>query len=242
MKGNIDTKLLTTGANSRPASSTAILTVSCEDSQGHIYVHHTVNASSESHDTMVIFDAKGKFIKSWGKEFKGGAHGLHIAKEGKDEFFTCATPSAPGREDDAQRRRSVHARLPERVRRIQAGRGRKQEEIQPTNLASRRTATSMSATDTGPATSTSTTRAGKYIRTFGGRGRSRDKFRCPHGLIVDTRGTQPVLTVADRTNKRLQHFTLDGKHIAFGEGVSRRAISMSQRARWSFRIWMPASR
>ena len=39
--------------------------------------------ASESHDTMVVFDDKGKFVKSWGKDFKGGAHGLHIAKEGQ---------------------------------------------------------------------------------------------------------------------------------------------------------------
>src|SRR4051812_44910376 len=43
-----------------------------EDSQGHIYVHHTVHATSESLDSMVVFDAQGKFVKSWGKEFKGG--------------------------------------------------------------------------------------------------------------------------------------------------------------------------
>src|SRR3954452_8598481 len=63
-----------------------------EDSQGRIYVHHTVHATSESHDSMVIFDDKGKFVKSWGKEFKGGAHGLHIAKEGSTEFlYLCDT-------------------------------------------------------------------------------------------------------------------------------------------------------
>src|SRR4051812_42421784 len=45
-----------------------------EDSQGRIYVHHTVHATSEIPDSMVVFDDKGKFIKSWGKEFKGGAH------------------------------------------------------------------------------------------------------------------------------------------------------------------------
>jgi hypothetical protein len=67
----------------------------CEDSQGNIYVHHTVNADSESHDTMVVFDAKGKFVKSWGKDFKGGAHGLHIRKEGKQEFlYLCDTKRA----------------------------------------------------------------------------------------------------------------------------------------------------
>ncbi|MGA8862126.1 MAG: hypothetical protein WB506_19130, partial [Candidatus Sulfotelmatobacter sp.] len=38
----------------------------CEDSQGNIYIHHTVNATSESLDTMVVFDQKGKFVRSWG--------------------------------------------------------------------------------------------------------------------------------------------------------------------------------
>src|SRR5438270_12728774 len=58
-----------------------------EDSRGHIYVHHTVHATSESPDSMVVFDDKGKFVKSWGKEFKGGAHGLHIQKEGSTEYL-----------------------------------------------------------------------------------------------------------------------------------------------------------
>ena len=48
----------------------------CEDSQGNIYIHHTVNAASDSLDTMVVFDDKGKFTRSWGRQFKGGAHGL----------------------------------------------------------------------------------------------------------------------------------------------------------------------
>src|SRR6478672_9837679 len=59
----------------------------CEDSQGHIYVHHTVNASSESLDTVVVFDQSGKFVRSWGRQFKGGAHGLSIRKEGNEEFL-----------------------------------------------------------------------------------------------------------------------------------------------------------
>ena len=31
-----------------------------EDSQGHIYVHHTVHATSDSADTVVVFDAHGQ--------------------------------------------------------------------------------------------------------------------------------------------------------------------------------------
>ena len=59
----------------------------CEDSQGHIYIHHTVHASSDSPDTIVVFDEKGKFVRSWGKQFKGGAHGLLLRKEGSEEFL-----------------------------------------------------------------------------------------------------------------------------------------------------------
>src|SRR5438270_2650595 len=67
----------------------------CEDSQGHIYVHHTVNKDSQSHNSMVVFDAKGKFVTSWGADFMGGAHGLHIHKEGREEFlYLCDTKRA----------------------------------------------------------------------------------------------------------------------------------------------------
>ena len=57
------------------------------DSQGHIYVHHTVHATSESADSVVVFDDKGKFVRSWGKQYKGGAHGLHLQKEGNTEYL-----------------------------------------------------------------------------------------------------------------------------------------------------------
>jgi hypothetical protein len=59
----------------------------CEDSQGHIYIHHTVHATSQSPDAVVVFDNNGKFVRSWGAMFKGGAHGMQYAKEGKDEFL-----------------------------------------------------------------------------------------------------------------------------------------------------------
>ncbi len=59
----------------------------CEDSQGHIYVHHTVHKDSPSPDSVVVFDDKGKFVRSWGAMFRGGAHGLFLRKEGKTEYL-----------------------------------------------------------------------------------------------------------------------------------------------------------
>jgi hypothetical protein len=33
--------------------------------------------------------------------------------------------------------------------------------------------------------------------------------------MVDTRGANPTLVVADRSNRRLQYFSLDGRHLGF---------------------------
>jgi hypothetical protein len=41
----------------------------------------------------------------------------------------------------------------------------------------------------------------------------------PHGLMVDTRESTPVLLVADRANRRIQRFTLEGKYSDFVEGT-----------------------
>jgi hypothetical protein len=59
----------------------------CEDAQGHIYIHHTVHKDSQSPDSVVVFDAKGKFVRSFGPMFRGGAHGMHLSREGKTEYL-----------------------------------------------------------------------------------------------------------------------------------------------------------
>jgi sugar lactone lactonase YvrE len=58
-----------------------------EDSHGLIYIHHTVHPTSQSGDAIVVFDDKGKFVRSFGSMFRGGAHGMHFQKEGRDEYL-----------------------------------------------------------------------------------------------------------------------------------------------------------
>ena len=58
-----------------------------EDAQGHIYIHHTVHKTSQSPDAVVVFDNKGKFVRSFGAMFRGGAHGMHLNREGKTEYL-----------------------------------------------------------------------------------------------------------------------------------------------------------
>src|SRR5689334_1513805 len=65
-----------------------------EDSQGNIHIHHTVHATSDSADTMVVLDRTGKFIRSWGREFRGVAHGLHLRRESGVEFLYLTVNAA----------------------------------------------------------------------------------------------------------------------------------------------------
>ena len=60
---------------------------SVKDFQRNIYVHHSVHSISDVSDSLVIFDPEGRFVGSWGKEYQGSAHGLHLHREGSEEFL-----------------------------------------------------------------------------------------------------------------------------------------------------------
>src|SRR5215210_418618 len=51
------------------------------DSQGRVILN------TETENAVMIFDSDGKFIKSWGKDFKGGCHGMMVRKEGGTEYL-----------------------------------------------------------------------------------------------------------------------------------------------------------
>jgi hypothetical protein len=59
---------------------------------------------------------------------------------------------------------------------------------------------------------------GKWLSVFGEPGTGPGQFNTPHGIAIDTRAGEPRLLVTDRANKRLQWFTLEGKHLKTLEG------------------------
>jgi len=193
----------------------------CEDSRGHIYVHHTVNSTSESNDSMVVFDQKGKFVKSWGKDFKGGAHGLHIHKEGKQEFlYLCDTQRALVVKTTLNGEEVFTLGYPKEAEPYKPGADGKPIKYSPTNLAIAPNGDIYVGDGYGSSYVNQYNSKGEYIRTFGGPGSEAGKLNCPHGIICDVRGEQPLLIIADRANHRLQRFTLDGKHHDFLTGVN----------------------
>lgn len=60
----------------------------------------------------------------------------------------------------------------------------------------------------------------QFVRAIGGGGREDGKFATPHGQWLDARDGTPKPVVADRANKRLQWFDMDGKHLKTGSRQS----------------------
>jgi DNA-binding beta-propeller fold protein YncE len=193
----------------------------CEDSQGHIYIHHTVNAASESSDSMVIFDANGRFVKSWGKQFKGGAHGLHIRREGSTEFlYLCDTQRGLVVKTTLDGEEVFTIGYPDQSDAYKPNPDGSKKKYSPTNLAIAPNGDIYVGDGYGSSFVNVYDSNGKYLRTFGGPGKEPGQLNCPHGIILDDRGTTPIMMIADRANNRIQTFTLAGEPIAFLGGVN----------------------
>ncbi|MDX2179728.1 MAG: hypothetical protein SFV18_09060 [Bryobacteraceae bacterium] len=192
-----------------------------EDSNGLIYIHHTVNASSQSNDTMVVFDSKGKFVRSWGSEFKGGAHGLHIRKEGKEDFlYLCDTKRAVVAKTNLKGEIVWQIGYPEQAEPYQPGADGKRKKYSPTNLAVAPDGTVFVADGYGSYYINVYDQQGKYKKTLTTPGKEPGQLANPHGIMVDTRGKEPVLLVSDRGNNRMQYLTLNGEHKSFVGNVN----------------------
>src|SRR5215203_965267 len=172
-----------------------------EDAQGNIHVHHTVHATSDSADTMVVFDRNGQFVRSLGKEFRGVAHGLHIHKEGREEFLYLTVNAANPKATPQPEMQAVVLKTTLKGEPVWKIQGPPEIDVYKSSYMNQYNS------------------KGEYIRTFGGRGSEAGQLNQPHGNWVDTRGKTPLLVVADRANNRLQRFSLDGKHVDFIQGV-----------------------
>ncbi len=190
------------------------------DRNGLIYIHHTVHAGSESSDSMVVFDPQGRFVKSWGGEFKDGAHGLHLTQEGGEEFlYLCDIKRSIVVKTTLDGEEIFRLGYPEESDAYQPGADGKRPSYIPTNLAVAPNGDLYVADGYGSSYIIQYDKNGRYLRTFGGRGSQPGQLDCPHGIVMDLRGNDAVLLVADRANNRLQSFTLDGQHIGFDSGV-----------------------
>ena len=181
------------------------------DQQGNVHIKHTVGAGAKINDAVVVFDADGKFVRSWGKQYKGGAHGLHLSREGREEFFyLCDTKRHLFTKTTLDGKELWRKWAPETCNGYT-----NPDEFVPTNIAVAPNGDFYVADGYGKSFIHQFDRDAKLIRSFAGKGKEAGLTDCPHGIMVDPRGGQPSLVVADRANRRLQYFSLDGQHQSF---------------------------
>ncbi len=174
------------------------------DSKDRIYF----NTDSES--AVIIVDADGNFVKAWGKDFRGGSHGMTIVKEGDKEILWL---SHTGRAEVVKCTLDGEVLLtipyPEK-----SGVYKAKNEYKPTSVTVAPNGDVYVGDGYGKSWVHQWSGKGEYIRSWNGQEGEAGPFRTPHGVLVDLRGPEPRLIVADRGNSRLQVFTLDGKYVS----------------------------
>jgi DNA-binding beta-propeller fold protein YncE len=173
------------------------------DAKNRIFV------STDTANSLCIFDADGNWLGAVGQELGGGLHGLCIRKEGEQEFVYAAHLS----QNEAVKLTldgKVVWRIPYPK---ESGIYKNAGDYHPTGIAVLPDGSVIVADGYGTSWLHLFDKDQKYVKSFGGPGTELGKFNTCHGLCVDTRGEKPLLLIADRANHRLQHFDLDLKPV-----------------------------
>ncbi len=182
------------------------------DADGFVYVKQQGLGGKPVEDTVLIFDPAGKFVRSFGKGYHPGGHGIDIRKEGSEQFlYLC----------DIHHGLVIKTNLKgEEVWRKGApgepGVYGKGKAYRPTNVAFAQDGGFYVADGYGSNYVHQYDKDAKWVRTRGGTGKGPGRFQTPHGIWLDDRpGREPAVVVADRANHRLQYLTLNLEHKGF---------------------------
>lgn len=180
------------------------------DSQGLVYLKHRSSVEMPM-DSIVVFDPAGKFVRSFGKEYHGGGHGIDIRREGNEEFlYLCDVKNGIVAKTTLLGEQIWKLSYP-----LEAHKYKVVKQFSPTNVAFAPDGGFYIGDGYGSNYIHQYDRDAKWIRTFGGTGKKLGELRTPHGLWLDDRpGRTPALVVADRANNRLQYFSLDGQPLS----------------------------
>ena len=175
-----------------------------QDSKGRIIL-----LTNEIKNNVLIYDKKGKLLKTWGSEYPG-AHGLTIFNEnGSDVLFIC----------DNTRHQVIKTTIDGRVLMVldypkETGQYAKADEYVPTESAIAPNGDIYVADGYGKDFIIRYDSAGRYINHFGGRGTEEKHLLNAHGVCIDNRDPrQPCLLVTSRQQNAFKRYKLNGDYI-----------------------------
>ncbi len=194
------------------------------DKGGFIYIKHRAGGQkprspAEAQDTIVVYDSSGKFVRSFGKAYHGGGHGIDVREEDGQEYLylSCMMPVNLVVKTDLKGEVVWIKEAPSEAH-VHDKPG---TPFAPTNVAFAPDGGFYVGDGYGSNYIHQYDKNAMWVRTFGGTGADPGKFRTPHGLWLDNRpGRETELVVADRANARLQYLTLEGKPLSIDKDVS----------------------
>jgi len=197
------------------------------DREQNLYVIHEGRENLKDHPSIFVFDSKGKFVRAFGNQFQGGGHGLEVRTEGREQFLwvtayqqvkSFAKLTLKGEtvwEKRAPMDSGVYLKDEDTKPMKRWGR----DAFMPTNYAFLPDGGFYLADGYGSWRIHRYDKDGKWLSKFGEPGTGPGQFNTPHGIWLDSRpGREASVVVADRANKRLQWFTLEGKHLKTLDG------------------------
>lgn len=203
------------------------------DSNGLVYVIHEGRYDLSDHPSIFVFDANGKFVRAFGKQFQGGGHGIEVRNEaGDDQLYICAYKEqrsfakldSTGKEIWRKGAPMESEKYPEGEDQFPRKKGDSpwgRNRFMPTNIAFHPDGSFYVADGYGGWCIHHYDKDANWQSSFGspsGGGKADGKFNLPHGVWIDSRSDTPKVVVADRANARLQWFTLEGEHLETLDG------------------------
>lgn len=157
---------------------------------------------------LIVFDAAGKFLRSWGDDVIHTAHGLRVDRE--DNIWTT---------DIGNHR--VFKFDPTGKLLLSLGTGKPgagdDQFNKPTDVAFGPDGEFFVSDGYGNTRVLKFAPNGKLLKTWGTAGKGRGEFNLPHAIVVDARGR---VLVGDRENDRIQIFDRDGKLLEVWSGFA----------------------
>ena len=168
------------------------------DGNGEVYVFQR----GPKADPIVVFDSKGKYLRSWGKGMFGQAHGMRVDRNG----HVWVTDNGDHQVMKFNRTGELLLKLGVRGT---AGTDSKTFN-KPTDIAFAPNGDFYVSDGYGNSRVVKFSKDGKYLTDWGKRGTGPGEFNLPHSVAVDSKG---LVYVSDRENNRIQIFDPNGKFL-----------------------------
>ena len=185
------------------------------DADGLIYITHEGDRSKRKKglDPVVVFDHKGKFVRSFGKDWHGAGHGIDVRRENNEDYLYHCNPWL---DHHKVVKTTLTGEMVWKLERPECPEyADPKKPYSPTNISFNPDGGFTVGDGYGSHHMLVYSADRKLLKVYGSQGHGDGQFVTPHGNWTDLRDpANPKTIVCDRANGRLQTFTIDGKFLS----------------------------